>query len=115
MLTLLSAITLGAGQAAAAPPPLTPPQAEALRCGVAFALVSRMQGAGGKGAPGWPAMGARGREYFVRVTARLMEDTGASRDTIAALASREVPALQAAGALDAARPGCLPLLDASGL
>ena len=118
MLSILAALSLVSAQSApAATPVLTPPQAEALRCGVVFALVTRMQreGKGAGAAPGWPPLGTRGKEYFVRVTARLMEDTGATRDTISAIAAQEVPALQAEGVLDAARPACLSLLAASGL
>ena len=112
MLTILAALTL-AGQPVA--PTLTPPQTAALRCGVVFALATRMQAEGDPAAGRWPVLGARGKEYFVRVTAKLMDETGASRDAIAALATREVPPLQAEGAMAAAMTGCLPLLDASGL
>ena len=119
MPALLAALSLAAASAAAAPvaapPALTPPQAEALRCSVVFALGARMQAESAPQAAGWPPLGTRGKEYFVRVTARLMDDTGASRETLAALASREVAALQAEGAMAAAMPGCLVLLDAAGL
>lgn len=112
MLTVLTALTLAA--APAAEPMLTPPQAEALRCGVVFALGARLQADRAPVAARWPALGTRGKEYFVRVTARLMDDTGASRETISALAMRHVPALTDPAAVAAAMPGCLPLLEASG-
>lgn len=112
MLTLLAAATLAA--APAAEPVLTRPQAEALRCGVVFALGAKLQADKNPAANGWPSLGARGKEYFVRVTARLMDDTGASRDTLAAMAMRQIPALSDPVVLAAAVPGCLPLLEASG-
>lgn len=122
MLTPLTALALAATPApapapAATPPPLalTPPQATAVRCGVAFALGARLQAAGDPAAARWPALGTRGREYFVRVTAKLMDETGASREALAAIATREVAPLQAEGALAAAMSQCLPLLDAAGL
>ena len=113
MLTFLAALTLAA--APAGEPVLTPPQAEALRCGVVFALGARLQNDKSPTAAGWPPLGARGREYFVRVTAKLMDDTGASREALSALAMREAPALGEPRALAAAMPGCLALLDAAGL
>lgn len=112
MLTLLAAVTLAA--APAAEPSLTPPQAAALRCGVVFALGAKLQADNSLFAAGWPPLGTRGKEYFVRVTAKLMDDTKASRDTLSAMAMRHVPALSDPRALAAAVTGCLPLLDASG-
>lgn len=113
MLTLLTAITLAAAPVGG--PTLTAPQATALRCAVAFALGSKLQEEKAPVAAGWPALGARGKEYFVRVTAQLMDDTKSSREAITALAMREVPGLSDPVALAAAMPGCLPLLDASGV
>ena len=111
MLTILAAVTLAA---APAEPVLTPPQAAALRCGVVFALGAKLQEDRSLLAAGWPPLRTRGKEYFVRVTAKLMDDTKASRETLAAMAMRQVPALGDPRATAAAMPGCLPLLDASG-
>lgn len=113
MLTTLAAVALAAAPTGAEPV-LTAPQAEALRCGVVFALGARLQADKVALAAGWPPLGTRGREYFVRVTAQLMDDTGASRETLAAMAMRQAPALSDPAALAGAMPGCLPLLDASG-
>lgn len=112
MLTALAAITLAA--APAAEPVLTPPQAAALRCGVVFALGAKLQEEKLPLSLAWPPLGTRGKEYFVRVTAKLMDDTKASRETLSAMAMRQVPALGSPAALAEAMPGCLPLLDASG-
>lgn len=116
MFIFLTALTLAAAPGpAAAPPVLTSPQAAALRCGVAFAVGARMQADGVGAAAGWPPLATRGREYFVRVLARLIDDTGASRETLAGMAAREAPALQEPAAVAAAMPACLALLDASGV
>lgn len=111
MLTVLTAITLAA---APTEPVLTAPQAAALRCGIVFALGAKLQEGNSPLAAGWPPLATRGKEYFVRVTARLMDDTGASRETISAMAMHQVPALSDPAATAGAMPGCLPLLDASG-
>lgn len=111
MLTFFTAVILAA---APAEPVLTPPQAAALRCGVVFALGAQFQAEKRPLALGWPPLGSRGKEYFVRVTAKLMDDTKASRETISAMAMRHVPALSTPAALVEAMPGCLPLLEASG-
>ena len=113
MLSLFAALTLVAAPAEA-PPALTPPQTAALRCGVVFALGARMQADRNPVAADWPPLGVRGKEYFVRVMAQLIDDTGASRDALAALAAREVPPLRDDYAIAAAMPACLALLDASG-
>lgn len=114
MLSLLAAVTLAATPASA-PPVLTPPQSMALRCGVVFALGTRMQADRKPAAAGWPPLEARGKEYFVRMLARLIDDTRASRDTLSAMAAREAASYRDDAAVAAALPGCLPLLDAAGL
>ena len=113
MLTLLAALVLTASPVAPAPV-LTPPQAAALRCGVVFALGAQMQAERDPDAAGWPPLAVRGKEYFVRALAQLMDDTGASRDTLATMAGGEVPVLKKGHAVAAAMPACLALLDASG-
>ena len=75
---------------------------------------ARLQADGSPLAAGWPALGTRGKEYFVRVVARLMDDTKASRETLSAMAMRHVSTLSDPRATSAAMPECLPLLDASG-
>ena len=118
MLTLLAALSLAAAPPEAPPPgaepTLTPPQAAALRCGVVFAIGARMQADRNPAAASWPPLATRGKEYFVRLLAQLIDDTGASRDILATMAAREVPALKDAPAIAAAMPACLALLDDSG-
>lgn len=56
-----------------------------LRCSTAFALGDHMQKAGSPEAAGWPQLGAKGREFFVQSTARLMAEVQLTREQIAAL------------------------------
>lgn len=118
MLTLLAAVALAAAPSAATgptPPPLTAAQSAALRCGVVFALGARMQAESKPAAAGWPPLGVRGREYFVRVSAAIMAETGASRETLQLMAAAQLPTLADDAAVAAALPGCLSLLAAAGL
>lgn len=116
---LLSALPAGA-QTAAPLPSLSLSQETALRCSAAFGLIAYDQSRGAPGADAYPPLGVRGKEFFVRTTARLMDETGASRETVQALLKQRVDALQK-GAIEAANPqdfvgrtvnACLPLLDA---
>ncbi|MFA9200779.1 MAG: hypothetical protein ACEQR8_06265 [Cypionkella sp.] len=95
------------------PAPLTLQQASALRCSAAFALGATAQ-ARGEGRQ-WPALAERGREFFVRSSARIMDETGWSRDLVAFRLAEEAKALREPAALAAAMPPCLLLLDAAGL
>jgi len=106
-----------ASAAPAAPlPDLTLEQSGALRCSVAFGLVHKAQRAGEDGAAGYPVMAERGQEFFVRTTARLMDDLGADRETIMALVKREsADLLDTPERIDEVMPACLMMLDASGL
>ena len=107
----------GASAAPAAPlPDLTLEQSGALRCSVAFGLVPKAQRAGADGAAGYPVLAARGQEFFVRTTARLMDELGADRRTIMGLVMREHTALaETPEQLDEVMPACLMQLDAAGL
>jgi hypothetical protein len=61
-------------------------------------------------------MAERGQEFFVRTTARLMDELGADRRTIMGLVMREHAALaETPEQLDEVMPACLMLLDAAGL
>lgn len=95
------------------PAPLNLQQSSALKCSAAFALVASAQARGD--AKEWPPMATRGREFFVRASARIMDETGWSRDLVALRLADQVKALGEPGALAAAMPPCLLLLDASGL
>lgn len=113
------ALLVAAPAAAQTTPDQGPPgalslqQSTALKCSAAFALGAAMQ-ARGEGAQ-WPALGERGREFFVRVSAQVMDETGRSRDQVAAELTGQAKSLAEPGALAAAMPPCLLLLEASGL
>ena len=94
---------------------LNPRHATLLRCSAAFALAAQRQGAGDAAALGWPRLAERGREYFVRAGAELMDNAQIGRDRLSALMHDQARALDAPGALEAAMPDCLASLDASGV
>lgn len=121
MLPILAPLALIAAQAAApaspaALPTLTLEQASALKCGVAFAMADRIADGDGQVSPPSSQLRTRGREFFVRSAARIMDETGANRDSIAALVSAQSAELRAnPEQIDAMMPACLLLLDASGI
>ena len=123
MMSLLASAAASLTLAAQPAPPATEApqlsleQATGLRCGVAFALVAQGQQAGDPAALAYPAMDPRGKEFFVRFMAALMEDPRFSRDLVTSLAMRETQELARGGpeALSAVMPACLQLLDLSGL
>lgn len=121
MLPTLAPLALIAAQAAAPAPPaalpaLTLEQSSALKCGVGFAMAERIKSGDGQVSAPSPRLRARGREFFVRSAARIMDETGANRDAIAALVSAQSAELRAKPEqIDAIMPACLLLLDASGI
>ena len=99
----------------AAPQPLAQEHRALLRCAVAFAMVSGAQANGDAEAMKWPELGTRGREFFVRAMAQLMDATGRDRAAIGALASTEAQALTTNDEVGKIMPSCLLMLDASGV
>lgn len=122
-LFLAAALGLAPLAAQAAAPVAPPAQAPSLsqensallRCSAAFALVSYGQANGDETARKWPAIDPRGREFFVRTLAKLMDDTGMDRDRVSALASAEAQRLLDQGQVDAVMPACLLMLETSGV
>ena len=112
---LLAPLALSFMQVASAAPAAPLPDLT-LEQSVAFGLVHKAQRAGEDGAAGYPVMAERGQEFFVRTTARLMDELGADRRTIMGLVMREHTALaETPEQLDEVMPACLMLLDAAGL
>ena len=103
-----------AGPAASAVP-LEAGERTALRCSAAFALVAQGQAAGEPAMAAYPPMAARGREFFVRSAAQIMDRAGLDRAAVAQLLLGEYEDLARGDMLDAVMPPCLLLLDASGL
>ena len=127
MRMLLAALALGAAATAAAETPPLPTlsleQKMQLRCAAMFAIIADEQRRGIADALAFPPLAERGREYFVRTGAQLMDAHELSREQMDELARAEVQSLQAQS-MQAADPGafvkqvmepCLLALDASGL
>ena len=94
---------------------LSQENAALLRCSAAFALVSFGQESGNEAALQWPLLDPRGQEFFVRSLAKLIDDTGLTRDEVSKLASDEAQRLLDENQIDAVMPGCLLMLEASGV
>ncbi|MDZ4139050.1 MAG: hypothetical protein U0975_07330 [Erythrobacter sp.] len=86
-----------------------------LRCAAAFAIVANGQAIGDPTAGQWPDLATRGREFFVRAMAQLMDQTGLDREGIAWLAGFEAKALRDSGETDRLMPSCLLMLESSGV
>ncbi|HVR90230.1 MAG TPA: hypothetical protein VHG29_03925 [Novosphingobium sp.] len=113
----------GTPLAAQTPPPpepqLTLDHHAALRCSALFAIVAADQSRGTKWALAYPPLHLRGREYFVRTGARLLDDTGLNRTEVQALFQREAATLRSdmartgdsATVFSGTMPLCLELLE----
>jgi hypothetical protein len=116
----IPAIAQDAPPAEPVPAPLAEPELDleqtmAMRCSIAFALVADMQVVGEEAGLAYPAIEERGREYFVRTMARLMDETGLDRDELRVVLDREVAEVRVGGMVEEIMPACLVGLDASGL
>ena len=95
--------------------PLPANQQGAIRCSAAFALIAERQRLGDEAALQYPPLGERGREFFVRASARVMDQSELDRPAIAAQLRRQAESIVAEGTLDEIMPPCLLLLEASGI
>lgn len=116
VLALVAAPFPAQAQSAAPLPMLNLQQETAVRCGAAFAIVASEQARGTALAAKWPALGTRGREFFVRTGARLMDETAATRPQVQTLFARAAKDLRTDPAtlpakLESLRAPCLALLD----
>ncbi len=112
---LLTATAAGAAAGNDEAKPLKPAAQESLRCAAAFATVANAQARGDREALAYPPLDQRGREFFTRVSAKLMDDTGMNRGEVAARLKSEAEKLYSAHSAYQLMPGCMVLLDASGL
>ncbi|MFO6446293.1 hypothetical protein ACLBKU_04040 [Erythrobacter sp. NE805] len=125
---LLAALALQDTPAAEpAPPPRAPvtidalpiEQAAAARCAIAFATVSRWQRVGDARGSAYPDIAAGGgREFFVRVMAKLMDEAGLTREDVVALAEAGVEdhdRPDGAERIAALMPACQLMKSAAGL
>ena len=109
------ALVLQAGPALQPVPDLDLEQHTAARCAVAFALAAEAQSRGAPEAASLPPLAQRGREYFVRVSARLMDDLGLDRQQVSELMGAQARSLSRAGDAPAVARACLPFLEAAGI
>ena len=117
------AALLGAPALAQEARPMSLEQQMLLRCSAVFAVVASEQARGAPSSNAYPPLGERGREFFVRSGARLMDELGLSREGLAARLTAEVELLQrnAAAAdnpaayVDSVMQPCLAYLQANGL
>lgn len=120
---LLSAALLAVPATAQDAPPLTLEHRMMLRCSAAFAIVAGEQQRGVVTAQAYPPLAQRGREYFARTGAQLMDELKLTREQVEASMREEAGAVQKAAAeapdraayLDSLVRPCLSALDASGL
>lgn len=118
LLASLAIAPLSVQTAPLAPAPkvqLSQENAALLRCSAAFALVSFGQENGNEAALKWPILDPRGQEFFVRSLAKVMDDTALTRDEVSQMASAEAQRLLDEEQIDAVMPGCLLMLDVSGV
>lgn len=120
MMTLLTTAALLAASLQPAPEDggeaqMSQEHAAMLRCSAALALVSYGQANGDEAVRAWPIIDPRGREFFVRSLARIIDDTGMTREQVSQMAEAEAQRLIDNNLLDSVRPGCLLMLDASGV
>ena len=115
----------------AAPVPAPPPaetitlddlpieQAAAARCAIAYATVGRWQATGDARGRGFADVAAGGgREFFVQVMVRLMDDAGLTRTHVEALAARgfaENDTPDGLRRVEAMMPACELMKSAAGL
>jgi len=91
---------------------LTSEERTGLRCAAAFANVAARQARGEAAARQFPPMVPRGREFFVQLSAQLMDDAGLDEAAIKAAAEGEARDLARSGGPDAMMPLCLRILNA---
>ncbi len=122
-MTAFSAAVLAFPAAAQGPPHFTLEHRMQMRCSAAFAIVAGEQQRGVATALAYPPLAERGREYFARTGARLMDDLQLSREQVEASMRTETESLQKAAAeapdreeyIAALMEPCLSALEASGL
>lgn len=95
--------------------PLSLAQQASLRCATSLAVVAAKQKNGDADAMKWPALGERGKEFFVRTIAQLMDETGMQRPGVRLHLVRESEFLRQEGKIDEIMPVCLTMLENAGL
>ena len=110
---LLATALLAVPAAAQEPPAYTLEHRMLLRCSAAFALIAYRQDSGDASAQEYPPLKQRGSEFFVRASARVMDEAKLDRAAIGEALKAEAQALLQGGTLAAIMPVCLSALDTS--
>jgi hypothetical protein len=115
LLAFLAAALLTAPTSAQVTPPpqLSLEHRMLLRCSAAFALIAYRQDAGDASAQQYPPLKQRGSEFFVRASARVMDEAKLDRAAIGEALKVEAQALLQGGTLAAIMPVCLSALETS--
>jgi hypothetical protein len=113
---LLAALLLAApATAQGLTPQLTLEHRMLLRCSAAFAMIASRQAAGDAAALAYPPLKDRGSEFFVRSSAKVMDEARLDRAALTAALEAEARTLAAGDALARIMPACLAALDGAGL
>lgn len=96
-------------------PAISLEQRASLRCAAAFALVSKGQEVGNQKALEYPALEKRGREYFVRSAAQIMDETKLTREQVANIIQNEAQSILDEDKIEELMPACMMSLSSSGL
>ena len=115
MLNLILASALAFTSQGTELPQLNLAQQTSLRCSAAFALVQRDRNGDRNSHPDYPEMEERGKEFFIQTGLQLMAETGIGEAQYQELIYAEIDSLSAPQKLAEVMPGCLLLLDASGI
>ncbi len=116
LLSFILAVTFLAASASAQidpAPQLSLEHRMLLRCSAAFALVAHRQETGDASVQQYPPLKDRGSEYFVRASARVMDEARLDRAAVSQALEAEAHALLEGDTLAAIMPVCLSALDAS--
>lgn len=108
---LLAALLAAPVAAQPAGPALSPQVQTGLRCAALFSIVAGEQAR--RSATDWPPLAARGREFFVRISARAMDEAGLDRAALQTRMQAEVAAVRKAETRAALKAPCLAMLDAN--
>ena len=114
-LILIALLATPAAAQTVSPPQLSLEHRMLLRCSAAFALVAHRQETGDASVRQYPPLKERGSEYFVRASARVMDEAGLDRAAISAVLQTEAQTLLRNGELTAIMPVCLSALEAANL
>ena len=98
-----------------APLALSAEQQATVRCAITFANVAARQAQADPAVAGYPDLTERGREFFVRSMAQLMDDLQIKRPQLRLHLTKAAEEITQPGKVEELMPACLLMLDAAGL